>query len=73
MPRRWMEVGGVPGPPPGRSRQQSKSCSGTGGGAREESPSRMVCSLRAQLQDGLCHSALHLDSRGVSLVRRVLS
>ena len=39
----------------------------------EESSSRMVCRLRAQLQDGLCHSALHLDSRGVSLVRRVLS
>ena len=63
MPHRWIEER-VPGPPPERARQHRKSCSGTGGSAREESSSRMVCRLRAQVQDGLCHFALHLDSRG---------
>lgn len=72
MLHRWMEER-VLGPPPGRSGQQRKSCSGTGGSAREESSPRMVLRLRAQEQDGLCDSALHLNSRGVSLVRRVLS
>ena len=68
MPRRRMEGGGCQVHLQGGQDSRIRAVLGL-----EVVPEKSPPRLRAQLQDGLCHSALHLDSREVSLVRRVLS